>query len=141
LASRVSYTAHELRLINLFEDITSTHVIDCILEDDTIIFIIEPPSSTFSNILSNTKILSNMLRKEIIVVVYSEDPISFTKNYFGSASVRAVKYRTTPLGEKQLIMYVEPQHRGKVIGRGGRNAERFRKLVKRYFEISKVYIR
>jgi N utilization substance protein A len=35
---------------------------------------------------------------------------------------------------------VDPKHKGAVLGKGGKNAEKVRLLAKRYFDISNVQI-
>jgi len=89
---------------------------------------------------SHIKNLQNLVKRNVELVEYSDDPIKFLKNILNSKLVSDVKVNTRADGSLQAIVTVDPKKKGIVVGREGRNAEKARLLAKRYFEISSVLI-
>ena len=89
---------------------------------------------------SNIKSLNNMLKRNVELVEYFDDPTKFLKNVFNPKFINEVKLSTKPDGSLQAMVMVDPVKKGIVVGREGRNAERARLLAKRYFDISSVLI-
>jgi len=84
--------------------------------------------------------LQNIVKKNIEIVEYSDDPAEFLKNLLNSKLVSEVKLNKRADGTMQAIVLVDPRKKGIVVGREGRNAEKARLLAKRYFEITNVQI-
>jgi N utilization substance protein A len=89
---------------------------------------------------SNIKSLQNLLKRNIELVEYYNDPIKFLKNLLNAKLVNEVKISTRADGSLQAIVLVNPNNKGLVVGRAGRNAEKARLLAKRYFDIPSVVI-
>ena len=89
---------------------------------------------------SNIKSLQNLLKRNIELVEYYDDPIKFLKNMLNSKLIIEVKMNTRADGTLQAIVLVNPNDKGIVVGRAGRNAEKARLLAKRYFNITSVLI-
>jgi N utilization substance protein A len=89
---------------------------------------------------SHIKNLQNIIKKNVELVEYSDDPINFLKNMLNSKLVSEVKLNKRLDGSTQAIVLVDPKKKGIVVGREGRNAEKARLLAKRYFEITSVLI-
>jgi N utilization substance protein A len=89
---------------------------------------------------SNIKSLQNLLKRNIELVEYYDDPIKFLKNMLNAKLINEVKISTRADGSPQAIVLVNPNNKGLVVGRAGRNAEKARLLAKRYFGIPSVLI-
>jgi N utilization substance protein A len=89
---------------------------------------------------SHIKNLQNIVKKNVELVEYSDDPINFLKNMLNPKLVSDVKLNKRLDGSTQAIVLVDPKKKGIVVGREGRNAEKARLLAKRYFEITSVLI-
>jgi len=86
------------------------------------------------------KSLQNIVKRNVELVEFDEDPAKFLTNLLNSKLVSEVKINTRPDGSKQAIVLVDPRKKGIVVGREGRNAEKARLLAKRYFNITNVLI-
>jgi transcription termination/antitermination protein NusA len=84
--------------------------------------------------------LQNVVGKKVELVEYSDDPSEFIRNILNSDMINEVKINDRIDGTKQAIVIVDAKKKGVVVGREGRNAEKARLLVKRYFQISNVLI-
>jgi N utilization substance protein A len=86
------------------------------------------------------KSLQNIIKRNVELVEYNEDPAAFLSSLLNSKLISEVKLNTRPDGSKQAIILVDPRKKGIVVGREGRNAEKARLLAKRYFNITSVLI-
>jgi N utilization substance protein A len=89
---------------------------------------------------SHIKNLQNIIKKNVELVEYSDDAVTFLKNMLNPKLVSEVKLNTRLDGSTQAIVLVDAKKKGIVVGREGRNAEKARLLAKRYFEITSVLI-
>lgn len=130
-----------MNLIKVFERVTRTKVVDCIFDDRKMIFVV--PSRKISQALgkngANVRKLRDILKKNIDIVEYSDDPEVFIKNIFHRFRVRGVDINNMPRG---LVAYVhvDPVDKGKAIGKAGSNLKLASTLVKRHFGVDEVYI-
>ena len=74
------------------------------------------------------------------IVEYSDDPAKFLKNILNAKYITDVKISERLDGDYQAIVTVNPEKKGIVVGREGRNAEKARLLARRYFQITHVMI-
>jgi N utilization substance protein A len=86
------------------------------------------------------KSLQNIVKRNVELVEFDEDPAKFLTNLLNSKLVSEVKINKRSDGTTQAIVIVDPRKKGIVVGREGRNAEKARLLAKRYFDISSVLI-
>jgi len=84
--------------------------------------------------------LQNILKRNVELVEYCEDPIKFLKNILNPKLVNDVHLNDRSDGSKQAIVIVDSSKKGLVVGREGRNAEKARLLSKRYFNITNILI-
>ena len=81
-----------------------------------------------------------MVKKNVELVEFDDDPAKFLKNMLNSKLVSEVKLNKRADGSNQAIVLVDPRKKGIVVGREGRNAEKARLLARRYFDITSVLI-
>ncbi|MFL6308943.1 MAG: NusA-like transcription termination signal-binding factor [Nitrososphaera sp.] len=142
--TEIKLTSDELRLMALFQSITSATARDCIVDDkmDRVIFIVNKGQMglAIGKGGSTIKQLQNMVAKKIELVEFSDDAAEFIRNMLNAEMINDVRISERSDGTKQAVVTVDPRRKGAVVGREGRNAEKARLLAKRYFQISNVLI-
>ena len=142
--TEIKLTSDELRLMSLFQSITSATARDCIVDDkmDRVIFVVNKGQMglAIGKGGSTIKQLQNMVAKKIELVEFSDDPAEFIRNMLNADMVNDVRILERSDGTKQAVVTVDPRKKGAVVGREGRNAEKARLLARRYFQISNVLI-
>ncbi|RLE82246.1 MAG: NusA-like transcription termination signal-binding factor [Thermoprotei archaeon] len=140
----IKLTDREMRYIALFESVTNTVVMDCIVDDERsrIIFLIKPGQAGLAVGKNgiNIKRLREILNKDIEVVEYADNPEQLLRNCLYPAKVKAVKITKTADNKKIAVVLVPPSDKGLAIGKEGRNVTRARVIAKRYFDIEKIII-
>jgi N utilization substance protein A len=140
----ITLTSDELRLMSLFQSITSATARDCIVDEkmDRVIFVVNKGQMglAIGKGGSTIKQLQNVVARKIELVEYSDDPAEFIRNMLNADMVNDVRLSDRPDGTKQAVVTVDQRKKGAVVGREGRNAEKARLLAKRYFQITNVQI-
>jgi N utilization substance protein A len=133
----------ELRYIALFQSITGTTVLDCIVDEDfnRIIYIVRPEDMgrAIGRKGINVKKLSDLLKKNIEIVEHSDNLENMVKNVFREARVVSVNL-VERAGQKTLYVRVPDTDKGKAIGREGKNLKRARLILKRFFDVDKIVV-
>ena len=133
-----------MRLMSLFQKVTGATARDCVEDEklNRVIFVVNEGKMglAIGKGGSHLKNLQNIVKRNVEIVEYSDDPIKFLKNILNSKLITEVKMNKRDDGTLQAIVTVDPKKKGIVVGREGRNAEKARLLAKRYFEISSVLI-
>lgn len=142
--TEIKLTSDELRLMSLFQSITSATARDCIVDDrmDRVIFVVNKGQMglAIGKGGSTIKQLQNMVTRKVELVEFSGDPAEFIRNMLNSDMVSEVRVSDRNDGTKQAVVVVDPKKKGAVVGKEGRNAEKARLLAKRYFQITNVLI-
>lgn len=140
----IKLTPDELRLMSLFQSITSATARDCIVDEkmDRVIFVVNKGQMglAIGKGGSTIKQLQNVIAKKIELVEFSDDAAEFIRNMLNAEMVNDVRISDRPDGTKQAVVTVDQRKKGAVVGREGRNAEKARLLAKRYFQITNVQI-
>ncbi|MGD1835722.1 MAG: NusA-like transcription termination signal-binding factor [Nitrososphaeraceae archaeon] len=141
---RIKLTSDELRLISLFQSITNATARDCIVDEkmDRVIFVVNKGQMglAIGKGGATIKQLQSVITRRIELVEYSEDVNAFLRNILNSSMIDEIKINKKMDGTTQAIVVVDSKKKGVVVGKEGRNAEKARLLVKRYFHISSVLI-
>ena len=144
MTQSIKITTDQMRLMSLFQNVTGATARDCVEDEkqDRVIFVVNAGKMglAIGKGGSHIKTLQNIIKRNIELVEYSDDPKVFLKNMLNSKLVSEVKINKRADGTLQAIVLVDPRKKGIVVGREGRNAEKARLLAKRYFEISSVLI-
>ena len=144
MTSGIKFTGTEMRYIALFESITGASVKDCIIDEEQgrAIFVVNvgQVGVAIGRGGRNIHTLERMTGKKHEIIEYSEDPAQFIKNALKPANIREVRITEKPDGKFIAVVNVNPKDKGVAIGKNGKNAERLRFLVKRYFQIENVSI-
>lgn len=144
MTEKIKLTSDELRLMSLFQSITSVTARDCVVDDkmDRVIFIVNKGQMGLAIGKGGATIrqLQNVVARKVELVEYSEDASDFVRNILNPQMVNDVKITVRTDGSKQAVVLVDAKRKGVVVGKEGRNAEKARLLAKRYFQISNVLI-
>jgi N utilization substance protein A len=142
--TEIKLTSDELRLMSLFQSVTSATARDCIVDEkmDRVIFVVNKGQMglAIGKGGSTIKQLQNVVAKKIELVEFSDDPAEFIRNMLNADMVNDVKISDRSDGTRQAVVTVDQRKKGAVVGREGRNAEKARLLAKRYFQITNVQI-
>lgn len=133
-----------MRLISLFQNVTGASARDCVEDEkqNRVIFVVNEGKMglAIGKGGSHIRNLQNIIKKNVELVEYSDDPAKFLKNMLNNKLVSDVKLNKRLDGSTQAIVIVDAKKKGIVVGREGKNAEKARLLAKRYFEITSVLI-
>lgn len=138
----VKLTEREMRLASLFQSYTGATVLDCLSDDEQVVFLVKEGEFGRAVGKRGVKIqeLSNLLKKRLKVVEYYGDAASFLTNAVKPAKAREVKLVPDKDGQLTAIIKVDPEDKAMVIGKGGRNVAIVRRMAKRHFKIDRVVI-
>jgi len=140
----IKLTSDELRLMSLFQSVTSATARDCIVDEkmDRVIFVVNKGQMglAIGKGGSTIKQLQNVVARKIELVEFSDDPAEFIRNMLNADMVNDIRISDRADGTKQAVVTVDQRKKGAVVGREGRNAEKARLLAKRYFQITNVQI-
>jgi len=140
----IKLSTDQMRLMSLFQNVTKATARDCVEDEtqDKIIFVVQEGKMglAIGKGGSNIKSLKNIIKRNVELVEYFDDPIKFLKNILNPKFVNEVKLDTKPDGSSQATIIVDNGKKGLVVGRDGRNAVKARLFAKRYFDISSVLI-
>ena len=145
MTEKIKLTSDELRLMSLFQNVTSATARDCIVDTrmDRVIFVVNKGQMGLAIGKGGTTIkqLQNVVTKKVeLVVEHSEEAPEFISNILNAEMIQDIQITERMDGTKQAIVVVDPKKKGVVVGKDGRNAEKARLLAKRYFQISSVLI-
>ncbi|MQK95313.1 NusA-like transcription termination signal-binding factor, partial [Escherichia coli] len=128
----------------LFESISGASVKDCIVDEEQgrVILVVKEGDlgAAIGRGGRNIRLLERMTGKKHEIIEHSDDPAQFIKNALKPATVQEVRITERPDGKTIPVVTVHPRDKGVAIGKNGRNAERLRMLMKRYFQIQNVSI-
>ena len=144
MTQSIKLTTDQMRLMSLFQTVTSATARDCVEDSkqNRVIFVVNNGKMglAIGKGGCHIKSLQNKIQKNVELVEFDNDPAKFLKSMLNSKLVSEVKLNDRPDGTKQAIVLVDPRKKGIVVGREGRNAEKARLLAKRYFGITSVLI-
>jgi len=144
MTQSIKLSTDQMRMMSLFQNVTGATARDCVEDEkqDRVIFVVNSGKMGLAIGKGGVHIksLQNIVKRNVELVEFDEDPAKFLSNLLNSKLVSEVKINERPDGTKQAIVMVDPRKKGIVVGREGRNAEKARMLAKRYFNITSVMI-
>ncbi len=137
----VKIDEESIKLISLFNNLTGAVVKDCIVIPgkmgvrDKVIFLVlkEDVGKAIGRNGENVKILKEKLQKTIDIIGFSEDLKEFIQNILNTSKVQNVEIRENISGKKTVIITVNPEDKGKAIGKNGIMIKKTKLLVLRHF--------
>ncbi len=135
-------SAAEIGCIAAFERLTGAVAKDCITNDDSSITLVIKPDTMGLAIGkggSNIKHAGKILKREVGVVEYSEDPVKFIKNVMHPIRPKDINIENKDSKTVAKIS-VEKRDRAAAIGSRGRNVQRIKRIVTRHHKIDDLII-
>lgn len=131
-----------MQYINMASSVTKTDILDCMITDDKLIFIVKKGQlgAAIGSKAKNLERLRNLFKKNIKFVEFDSDKKRFIINLF-----KPYKINTITLEEEgdSIVAKVEVDvcDKSKIIGKGGRNIDIIRQLARRHHSIKDVQIK
>ncbi|MCL4372566.1 NusA-like transcription termination signal-binding factor [Candidatus Parvarchaeota archaeon] len=124
--------------INLFSDVTSVMPRDCINFEDKIVFVVNQGQAGLAIGKNGIKIkmLQEMLKKEVIVIEYSDDPVKLFENVIRPNKL--ISGYITVHGKEDESKKVEASVDGKI---SSNKIKLIKMLMQRYFNIVSINIK
>jgi len=137
----VKLSTESIRFLTLFESLTGASVKDCIVEDDRVIFVVKKGDMGLAIGKGGINIekAKELIGKKIEVVEHSDDVVEFITNIFKPIRVTAKLMEKD--GKKVAVVTVNPQYKGLVIGKGGKNINKAKELVRRHHDIEDIVVK
>jgi len=125
-----------IRVIALFEKITTVHARDCLITDDFMYFLVDNDrvGLAIGRDGSNIKELRRIFGKNIKIFGYSDNQEDQIKNLIPHA-------KNIESNNGFVIVTIPKQDRTAVIGRNGSNIKIIKEILKRNFDIKDLKIR
>ena len=131
-----------MQYINLASKITKTDILDCLITDDKIIFIVRKGFIGIAIGLKakNIEKLKNLFKKNIKFVEFDEDKEKFIINLFKPYKVNSIALEGDDDSTVAKVQ-VDISEKSKIICKGGRNIEIIRNLARRHHSIKDVQVK
>jgi N utilization substance protein A len=130
---KVTLDAHTIQIVNLFQNMTGTSVIDCIPESDEIYFVVAKGQYglAIGKNGSRIRLAEKVFKKSIKIFEYSSDLDEFIKNVTGDSEIKKMEK-----GNGLLIIDVQQGNRARIIGKNGKNIKVINRFLERLFNIN-----
>ncbi|MBC8463000.1 NusA-like transcription termination signal-binding factor [Candidatus Bathyarchaeota archaeon] len=138
----IKITQDEMKFIQLLQNMTGATIVDCIIDDDTIIFTVKKGEVGLAVGKGGEKIkrFRSMTNKQVEIYEYMNEAEKFIRNALKPAKVKDIRLVDRMEGKKIAMVTIEPKDKGIAIGKGGENIKKIRFLSKRYFQLDTVVI-
>ena len=120
---------------------------DAVDEGERIVFITEKGhlGQALGKEAKNLEMMRLLLKKDVKFVEWDDDKQIFVRNLFKPYDLQSVRMEMTPVPDSEqvrvrAIVEVEPEDKGKAIGKGGKNINLVRTLAKRHHQIEEVKV-
>jgi N utilization substance protein A len=131
-------------MLSMFQGMTGATARDCVIDEkaNRVIFVVAKGQMglAIGKEGAAVKKIEKAVRRPVEVVEWADDVEGLVRNALGAKHIRAVRLGQRLDGTKSVEIVVDHRKKGAVLGMGGRNAEKVRLLVRRYFAISNVQI-
>jgi transcription termination/antitermination protein NusA len=139
--TEITLDTEALGYIRLFEERTGARVKDCLAAEEKLVFLVMPGEIHKAvgpgGVLVDR--LKGMLKKEIQVVEWSDDPEILVKNIFYWYSPRKVDLMPKGKGRHATVT-VDPAWKARAIGKAGKNLKVARAILLRHTDIQSVSV-
>ncbi len=137
----VKLSTESIRYIALFESLTGANVKDCLIYDDKVVFLVRKGDMGIAIGKGgiNVEKAREIIGKRVEILEHSDEPAEFIQNLF-----RPIKVKVNIIErDDRKIAYVQApaQYKGLVIGKGGKNINKVKELVRRHHDIEDVIVK
>lgn len=139
--AEIAFDNETLGYIRLFEERTGARVKDCLEAEDRLVYLVYPgeiPKAVGPGGVLVER-LKGMMKKEIQVVEYADDPELLVRNIFYWYSPQHVDL--VPKGKgRHATVTVDPAWKARAIGKQGKNLKVARAILMRHTDIASVSV-
>ncbi|MDY6780336.1 MAG: NusA-like transcription termination signal-binding factor [Halobacteria archaeon] len=134
-------TEQEMEYISLFERMTETRAKDCIVDGDSVVFVVRngDVGKAIGKEGANVERFERKTGTSVEVVEHSEVPEVFVANAFQPAAVEEVEIEETDEGTVARVE-VDDEDKGLAIGVDGTNFDRAERLARRHHGVDEVVL-
>jgi len=138
----ITFSNENMQYINMASRITRTEILDCMITEDKLIFIVQKGQLGLAIGVKakNLEKLRNLFKKNIKFVEYDPDKEKFIYNLCKPYRVNKIELE----GEDNSVVAkieVNVSDKSKLIGKDGRNIEAIRQLARRHHSIKDVQVK
>jgi len=139
---KIRLGSDEIGYMTVFESITKAGVLDCILEGNTLHFLIREGDMglAIGKGGENIKRVQKAAKRGVRVIEYSKNPEEFIKNLFSPVEVKQVKL-TEKNNKKHAEATVGKYDKRDALGGGGHKIKVAKKLANRHHNISGIQVK
>lgn len=139
--TEITFDTETIGFIRLFEERTGARVKDCLEAEDKLVFVVQPGEIHKAVGPGGALVdrLKGMLKKEIMVVEYSDDPEAFVRNVFFAYSPQSVAFAPKGKGRHASVT-VDPAWKARAIGKAGKNLKIARAILMRHTDVQSVNV-
>ncbi|HZX12061.1 MAG TPA: NusA-like transcription termination signal-binding factor [Candidatus Nanoarchaeia archaeon] len=123
-----------IQYITLFENVTGASVKDCLLQENSLIFIVE--EGNVQKALRGSRKIEQLTKKHVSIIGYSEDIQKFLLNLLYPEKPDSINQE----GKLVLIHVQDAKTKGRIFGRSRERLQWINTLVKKYFDIEEVRV-
>jgi transcription termination/antitermination protein NusA len=137
----IAFDTETIGYIRLFEERTGARVKDCLEAEDKLVFLVETGEIHKAVGPGGTIVdrLKGLLKKEIMVVEYSDDVEALVKNVFFAYSPKSVTFQPKGKGRHASVT-VDPAWKARAIGKQGKNLKIARAILMRHSDVVSVNV-
>ncbi len=130
---KIVFNQELLGIMDIFGKITHVSVKDCFRDEDTLYFIVDKMDigKAIGKGAENIKKIKQRLNKNVRVIAYGNNVVSFVKNFIYPTKV-------DDIAEEEGVVSIRSEDRkvkGLLVGRDGKNLKLINKAVKRFFDV------
>ena len=131
-----------MQYINMACKVTKTNIIDCVIQNDKLIFIVQKGQlgAAIGIKAKNLERLRNLFKKSIKFVEFDSNKERFIVNLCKPYKVNKIEFEGDE-NEPVAKLEVEISDKSKLIGKDGRNIDVIRQLARRHHSIKDVQIK
>ncbi len=138
----IMFSNETMQYINMAIKVTKTEILDCLNNDDKLIFIVKKGQlgAAIGIKAKNLEKLRNIFKKTIKFVEFDEDKKRFIHNLCKPYKISNI---TLEGDDENIIAKVEVEisDKSKIIGKDGRNIDVIRRLARRHHSVKDVQIK
>ena len=139
--TEITLSNETVQLINMAATYTKANIIDCMVEDDRVVFVVEKGQLgiAIGSKAKNLERLRAMVKKTVKFVEFDQDKKTFIMNLCKPYKIRNVEIKESSDSFLALIE-ADPSDKSRLIGKNGKNINLIRKLAQRHHPIRDVQI-
>jgi N utilization substance protein A len=139
--AEITFDTETVGYIRLFEERTGARVKDCFEAEDRLVYLVYPgeiPKAVGPGGVLVDR-LKGMMKKEIQVIEYADEPEALVRNIFYWYSPKSVELAPKGRGRHATVT-VDPAWKARAIGKAGKNLKVARAVLVRHTDIHSVSV-